>query len=98
MFAIEIVGGVLLITGLYTRVVALALALVPVLAGAFFVHWPNGWVFTAPNGGWEYVAFLMASLVAQSLFGDGAFAASSLWRREPAPDDSLPRATRRTIA
>ncbi|MPZ20746.1 MAG: DoxX family membrane protein [Luteitalea sp.] len=80
VFAIELVGGLLLIAGLYTR--AVAVALVPVLAGAFLVHWPNGWAFTAPNGGWEYVAFLIASLVTQALLGDGAFATSSVWRRQ----------------
>ena len=38
------------------------------------VHLGNGWVFSAPNGGWEYPAFLaMASLV-QALLGDGAYA------------------------
>jgi hypothetical protein len=34
------------------------LLLLPVLLGALMVHAPNGWVFNAPNGGWEYPAFL----------------------------------------
>jgi len=63
---------VLLIAGVYTRWVALAL--VPVLLGATFVHLPNGWLFTAPNGGWEYPLFLTAAAVAQALLGDGKFA------------------------
>ncbi|HKQ11993.1 MAG TPA: DoxX family protein [Steroidobacteraceae bacterium] len=57
VFAAEAVGGVLLILGLYTRWVALAL--VPVLLGALWVHAGNGWVFSAPNGGWEYPLFLI---------------------------------------
>src|SRR5690242_4871954 len=52
-FAAEAVGGALLVLGVQTRWVALALT--PCLAGAIaFVHLPNGWVFTAPGGGWEY--------------------------------------------
>ena len=58
-----------------------AALLVPVLAGAFLVHWPNGWSFTAPGGGWEYVAFLLIALVAQILLGDGALSAATLLRR-----------------
>ena len=50
--AAEFVGGVMLIAGVYTRVVAFAL--VPVLIGATWAHLGNGWLFTAPKGGWEY--------------------------------------------
>jgi putative oxidoreductase len=37
-------------------------------------HVANGWVFTAPNGGWEFPAFLTAMLLVQALLGDGAHA------------------------
>jgi putative oxidoreductase len=57
VFALEAVGGVLLVLGIRTRWVALAL--VPVLLGAAWVHVGNGWVFNAPNGGWEYPVFLI---------------------------------------
>ena len=67
----EIIGGTMLILGVYTRRVALAL--LPILLGAAFVHWPNGWVFSAPNGGWEYPIFLALALVVQSLLGNGAY-------------------------
>lgn len=70
--AMELVGGVLLIAGVYTRWVVLAL--LPVLLGATFVHLPNGWLFTAPNGGWEYPLFLSVAAVVQALLGDGKFA------------------------
>jgi putative oxidoreductase len=68
VFAAEAVGGVLLILGLYTRWVALAL--VPVLLGALWVHAGNGWVFSAANGGWEYPLFLIvvSVVVAQQAF------------------------------
>ena len=65
VFAAEAVGGVLLVLGLYTRWVALAL--VPVLLGAMWVHAGNGWVFEAPNGGWEYPLFLIVISVVVAL-------------------------------
>ena len=57
VFALEAVGGVLLVLGVRTRWVALGL--VPVLLGATWAHVGNGWVFNAPNGGWEYPVFLI---------------------------------------
>jgi putative oxidoreductase len=68
----ELVGGIAILTGFYAR--AVSLVLLPVLLGALLVHAPNGWVFNAPNGGWEYPAFLAAAALAQVLLGDGAFA------------------------
>jgi putative oxidoreductase len=68
----ELLGGVALLVGFYAR--AVAVALLPVLLGATFVHAGNGWVFNAPNGGWEYPAFLVISSAALALIGDGAFA------------------------
>ena len=70
VFAAEAVGGLLLLLGVYPRQVALAL--VPILLGAAWVHAPNGWVFNAPGGGWEYPVFLAAMSVVLWLAGDGA--------------------------
>jgi len=67
--AVELIGGVLLILGVRTRVVALAL--VPVLLGATWAHAGNGWLFTSPHGGWEYPAFWTVTLIVQALIGDG---------------------------
>jgi putative oxidoreductase len=72
VFAAELVGGVLLVLGVYTR--AVAAALVPILIGALYVHVGNGWLFTAKGGGWEYPLFLIAASVVQALLGDGAYA------------------------
>ena len=73
--AAETVGGVLLLLGVQSRWVALALS--PVLLGAIAsVHGAMGWVFTAPGGGWEYPAYLFVLCVAQALLGDGAHALS----------------------
>ena len=71
-FAAELAGGVLLIAGVGTRWVAAAL--VPVLLGAAWVHSGNGWLFSAPKGGWEYPVFLALAAVVQALLGDGAYA------------------------
>ena len=76
VFLAELAGGVALVLGVYPRWVALGL--VPVLLGAFTVHWPNGWSFTAKDGGWEFIAFLIAALLAQAALGNGAYALGSL--------------------
>ena len=68
----EIGGGVLLIAGVAVR--AVSAALIPVLLGAVFVHFGSGWVFSNPNGGWEYPAFLVVASVVQVLLGPGKFA------------------------
>ena len=75
-FWAELIGGVMLVAGIGSRWVALAL--VPVLAGAAWVHLGNGWVFSAQNGGWEYPVFLIAASFVQALLGDGRYAASNL--------------------
>lgn len=74
VFGMEAVGGILLVLGVRTRVVAAAL--IPVLAGALWVHAGNGWVFSNAGGGWEYPLYLIVLSAAQVLLGDGAFALS----------------------
>jgi putative oxidoreductase len=69
---LEVVGGLMMLAGIYTR--AVAIAILPVLLGALTVHIGNGWLFSAPNGGWEFPAFLVAAALAVALLGDGAFA------------------------
>jgi putative oxidoreductase len=76
VFAAELIGGVLLIAGVGSRWVATAL--VPVLLGATWAHLGNGWLFSAPSGGWEYPAFLTAATVVQALLGNGAHALGNL--------------------
>lgn len=72
VFAAEAVGGVMLVLGIQARWVALAL--LPILAGATWAHWGNGWMFGYPNGGWEYPLYLTVLAGVQVLLGDGAFA------------------------
>ncbi len=70
--AAETIGGILLVLGYRARLVALAL--IPVLLGAFWVHSGNGWVFSAKGGGWEYPLFLIVASFAVALIGNGAHA------------------------
>lgn len=83
----ELAGGVLLVLGIHTRWVALAL--LPILLGATQVHWANGWLFSAAGGGWEFPAYLIVWSVGQALLGNGAFALGS-WK----PAAGLPQPAR----
>jgi putative oxidoreductase len=77
IIAAELGGGVMLLLGAYTRVVAFAL--VPVLLGATWAHVGNGWLFTAPKGGWEYPAFLTLAAVVVGLLGGGRYSIGALF-------------------
>jgi putative oxidoreductase len=79
--AAELLCGAALIVGFKTRLASLGL--VPVLLGAASVHLPNGWVFNAPNGGWEYPVFLAVGVIVQSLLGSGAFSVDG-WQAQKA--------------
>ena len=80
-FFAELVGGALILAGAWSRWACAAL--IPVLLGATWVHAGNGWLFTAPNGGWEYPAFLATAAVAQALLGDGRYALANLFQGSP---------------
>ncbi len=81
----EIVGGVAILLGLYTRLAAL-LSL-PILLGAFWAHAGNGWVFSSEGGGWEFPLLLVIVSIAVALLGSGAFAL----RKFPLLDGFLPK-------
>jgi putative oxidoreductase len=68
----ECVGGLLILLGWHGRWVSLAL--LPILLGALLVHAGNGWVFSNPNGGWEYPLFLALMSLVHLLLGDGQLA------------------------
>lgn len=70
--AVEVVGGIALIAGVFTRYVSLAM--IPILLGAVFVHSGAGWLFSNEGGGWEFPAFWVVALAVQAMLGDGAFA------------------------
>jgi putative oxidoreductase len=79
----EIVGGLLLISGIYTRWVALGLFPI-LLVATFKVHGANGWLFTNKGGGWEFTAFFAIACIVQFLLGDGAYAIGSIFHRKRA--------------
>lgn len=70
----ESLAGLALVLGVLVR--PAALAMLPVMLGATLQHAGNGWLFSANGGGWEFPAFLTATLVVQALLGAGSFA----WR------------------
>lgn len=73
VIALETLGGLALIAGVFTRWVALLLA-ADLLGAIVLVHGANGFWFTAKGGGWEYLALWIVALVVQALIGAGRFA------------------------
>ena len=73
VIAAELLGGIALILGVYSRWVSLPL--VPILLGSIYVpHGAAGFFFSNEGGGWEFPAFWTVTLVVQALLGDGAYA------------------------
>lgn len=81
VFALETVGGILLLINYRTRWVAIGL--IPVLLGALWVHIGNGWVFSNPNGGWEYPLYLIVISVVVALQAEPVRAKSTLGSAQP---------------
>jgi putative oxidoreductase len=73
VIALEFLGGLALILGIYASLVALPLAL-EMLGTIVFVHGANGWLSTNEGGGWEFPALWTVALIALYLLGDGAMA------------------------
>ncbi len=81
----EIAGGISLILGVYSRLVAI-LSL-PILIGALWAHSSNGWLFSNNGGGWEFPLFLIVITFAVIISGDGPFAL----RKVPFIDQYIPQ-------
>lgn len=77
---VEVIGGILLFLGLFTR--PIALILLPILLGALIIKFPNGWLFDYPGGGWEYLAYLILLSFAQAALGPGALALDNCRSRQ----------------
>ena len=75
VFSLELVGGIMILFGVYGRYVSVAL--IPVMIVAAWVHHANGWVHTSAGGGWEYPVFLVFASIAHALIGDGQYALRS---------------------
>jgi putative oxidoreductase len=80
-FWAELIGGALILAGLWSRWVSAAL--VPILLGAAWAHAGNGWLFTAKGGGWEYPVFLAVAAIALAFLGDGKYALANVLGRTP---------------
>ncbi|MEO0378373.1 MAG: DoxX family protein, partial [Cyanobacteria bacterium P01_A01_bin.17] len=59
---VEIIGGIFLIAGIYSRWIALGLFPILLIA-TFKVHGSSGWLFTNEGGGWEFPAFFAAACI-----------------------------------
>ena len=72
VIAAELLGGIALIVGAYSRWVSLAL--LPIVLGSIYApHGAAGFFFSNEGGGWEFPAFWAVTLVVQALLGDGAY-------------------------
>ena len=71
---VEFFGGLALILGLGTRIVAIPL-MINMLAAIVFVHWKNG--FFLPNG-YEFALTLLLANAGLTLTGSGALALDNL--------------------
>ena len=79
---VELLGGVLLIIGLFTRLAALLLAL-DMLVATLLVHLPNG--FFINNGGFEFTLMLFAANVSLVLAGPGEAALARVLAARSSP-------------
>jgi putative oxidoreductase len=87
VFATEVIGGVLLLTGWRTRYVAAAL--IPLMIGAIQPHLGNGWTFSNPNGGYELPVLVLLMLIVQISVGAGTFALGARSTRAASLQPSL---------
>lgn len=80
---LELIGGVALILGVVTRIVALLLA-IDMLAAMFIVHVENG--FFASTGGYEFVLMLAGACVALMIAGAGPYSVDASIGLAESPD------------
>lgn len=73
VIAAELLGGIALIAGYKTRLVALGLSVI-LLGSIYTPHFAAGFFFSNAGGGWEFPAFWALTLWALALLGDGAYA------------------------
>lgn len=71
-FSLEVIGGVAILLGWYTR--QWAAFLLVFLAVVVWIKWPVGWGYSNPGGGWEYPMLWLVAQASLALAGAGAFA------------------------
>jgi len=72
IYTLETVGAVAIMLGLFTRFFAAAIA-IEFLLITFVAHWPNGYGWTNPRGGWEYPLLWGLIFFAIALRGGGPY-------------------------
>lgn len=81
VFFLETAGALCLVLGLFTRAFALAIG-IEFLIITFVAHWPNGFGWTSPRGGWEHPLFWGLMILAISLRGGGPYSLDRKLRRK----------------
>ena len=76
---LELVGGICLIIGLFTRFFAAALA-IEMLVALLLVHLPKG--YAASTGGYEYVLLIGAACFLVAIRGGGPYSADRMIGKE----------------
>jgi putative oxidoreductase len=72
VFFLETVGAVCIILGLFTRFFAVAIFVEFVII-VFVAHWPQGFAWSRPGGGFEYPLFWGLIMAAIALRGGGPY-------------------------
>jgi putative oxidoreductase len=71
-FGIEVMGGIAILLGWYTRQWAALLLIF--LGVVVWIKWPVGWTYSNTGGGWEYPLFWLIAQATLVCAGGGAFA------------------------
>ena len=71
-FSVEVIGGVAILLGWYTR--QWAAFLLVFLAVVVWIKWPVGWLYSNTGGGWEYPLFWLVAQSTLVFAGGGAVA------------------------
>ena len=81
VFFLETVGAICIILGLFTRMFALMVG-IQFLVIVFVGHWPQGFGWSWPGGGWEYPLFWGLIILAIGLRGGGPYSLDRKFGRE----------------
>ena len=76
----ELIGGILLVVGVLTRVTGAIFAVI-LLGAIFHIRWENG--FFVSKGGWEWDLVMLAVVLAIITAGPGRISISHLVRKIP---------------
>ena len=76
----ELIGGILLVVGVLTRVTGAIFAVI-LLGAIFHIRWENG--FFVSKGGWEWDLVMLAVVLAIIAAGTGRISISHLVRKIP---------------